>query len=189
MLKLCYRKKGATKHKYAIYTSQTNNNYLYKLPWLWLLSGILIGVLISSSVFIKFTPVPKRFSANTIIAEKNFKEEIPEKIVPKFDFYTELPQMEPSFIINNVKVAKEPVLEDKYVLQIGTFNTLQDADGLRAKLMLIGFDASIEDIKLKDSMQYRVIMGPFNSEVQVLSKQKSLAEKKIIDTLILKRNK
>jgi cell division protein FtsN len=53
--------------------------------------------------------------------------------------------------------------EDKYVyfLQAGAFRELADAESMRAKLALLGFEASVSDRQADTGTLHRVRIGPF----------------------------
>ena len=51
-------------------------------------------------------------------------------------------------------------------------------------LTLEGFDAKIEPIQKNNTTWYRIVLGPFNSELQAVEQQKLLAKQNIRGSLI-----
>ncbi|MBC3863990.1 SPOR domain-containing protein [Undibacterium jejuense] len=62
-------------------------------------------------------------------------------------------------------VAKNEANDDKYIyfLQAGAFKDQADAEGARAKLALIGFEAKVSEKNSDTGTMYRVRVGPFNN--------------------------
>ena len=110
--------------------------------------------------------------------------EAPPTAKPRFDFYTILPEMEvavpeqetavspPTTAPNLSGEADEgaaPV--DKpgaYILQAGSFRSPDEADKLKASLVLLGVEASIQTVTVnnKDTW-HRVQIGPYNDLAEV----------------------
>ena len=101
-----------------------------------------------------------------------------EPTKPHFDFYTILPEIEsviPDRPDKGTKPAKktapakadlaeEPGSRDGvvYVLQAASYANLEDADRLKARLVLNGLDTHIEKISIEGKGQYfRVRLGPY----------------------------
>ncbi len=74
----------------------------------------------------------------------------------------------------------EPVLEgSRFLLQAGAFKSPEDADGMRARLALIGLDARIFPIEQGGQTLYRVRLGPYGQLDDVNRVRKLLAENSI----------
>jgi cell division protein FtsN len=200
ILQLVALKKRTTKRSLA---SKVKSAYgTRKNPWLWILSGALAGVLISSSIFLKFN-APNQ-NNNAITPTKNAEKTSPAtKTVataktPVFDFYTVLPKMEatpankPLPTKPTEKTAgdtnqipkKMAITTPQYLIQVKTFSTLDEADELKAELTLAGFEAKIEATKKNKLLWYRLVIGPFNSKLQAYKQQKLLAKQNIKSNLI-----
>ena len=80
--------------------------------------------------------------------------------------------------------------EDKitYYLQAGAFRDMEDAENTRAKLALIGFEASISEKANESSVLYRVRIGPF-AQVEAMNKARSKLIDNGIDVAIVKNQK
>lgn len=108
---------------------------------------------------------------------------------PRFEFYRLLPERE-------VKVKVEAVSDKRntaeqhnydYVLQAGSFRSLSDADRLRAKLIMMGLDSSIEtNTNDNGKTWHRVIVGPLNNRSKRAETRSTLINQGI-DTLVIKR--
>ena len=98
----------------------------------------------------------------------------PEAVAPQFDFYTILPEKEvvvPDYEINT-RTREERVgqaKKAKYIMQAGSFREFKDADGLRAKLALMGIESRVEKAKVGNVIWNRVKMGPYDRMASVSS--------------------
>jgi len=54
-----------------------------------------------------------------------------------------------------------PATESGYMLQAGAFRSSDDADGMRARLALLGFEARVVAAEVGGQPMYRVRIGPF----------------------------
>ena len=112
---------------------------------------------------------------------------------PRFDFYKILPGN--SEAIPDPKPADEKIIDPKQAdavqtkpekdnalkepayLQTGSFQNAADADNQKAKLALMGVEASVQQVMLQEKVWFRVRLGPFkklddlNSIRSDLSKQ------------------
>lgn len=103
---------------------------------------------------------------------------IPEKPQsPVFEFYTLLPKNR----INKPEAFKSDTKHpnENYVLQVGTFQNQADADSLKAKLLLLGFDVAIKNTTLQGKIMYRVNVGPYSSLAILHTDQNRLHENHI----------
>lgn len=85
----------------------------------------------------------------------------------KFDFYTILPDTESK--ISEEQVKKNPVIkQENYFVQVGAFAKEDDANNLKTKLALVGFEAFVQtaDIPNKGTM-HRVRIGPLNDLAKI----------------------
>ncbi|MCC6302047.1 MAG: SPOR domain-containing protein [Gammaproteobacteria bacterium] len=146
--------------------------------WWWLLGGLIAGFLGGYTVYFIGTqaapeepaqvaqkpaaPAPKTAPSKPAVTEdKDAREKA------RFDFYTLLPEME-------VKISKDALDAARggnprkaesagpYVLQVGSFRSYGEADNLKARLALIGVQASIQTVIISDDdTWYRVRVGPY----------------------------
>ncbi len=155
-------------------------------PWLWFVAGLVLGAFTASLYFIKnpvTTPAPKEEPKPKVVENKTPK--------PRFDFYKLLQESETivpaSETINEEKPAQEQSTE--YILQVGSFPRAEDADKLRAQLILLNLDATIEKVEIrKGEVWHRVVVGPFNNQ-NALTTARSQLVKNEYNALVLKRAK
>ena len=62
-----------------------------------------------------------------------------------------------------------------YYLQVGSFPTTSDADLRRAELLLLGLSPSVEKKQIDQTTWHRIMLGPFESEVELNRAQALLA--------------
>lgn len=74
-----------------------------------------------------------------------------------------------------------------YVLQAGSFKNAEDADSVRARLLLLNMQASIEKVNPQPGETWhRVLVGPFNDKA-ALGKARTVLTRNGIDSIQLKR--
>lgn len=121
---------------------------------------------------------------------------------PRFDFYKILPgnteaMPDPSAADPNQtaqkqsdaekeKQAKEGVLKEPVYLQTGSFQNAADADNQKAKLALMGAEASVQQVMLQDKVWYRVRLGPFKKMDAVNSMRAELSSQGIEANIVKK---
>jgi cell division protein FtsN len=96
---------------------------------------------------------------------------------PRFEFYKILPGGDGAPVPTTSAVSTKTVLgkaESRY-LQVGAFNKTTDADNLKAKLALTGYEASVQQVNVPDKgVFYRVRVGPFTSDAAIKKAQAEL---------------
>ena len=121
---------------------------------------------------------------------------------PRFDFYTILPGNgeaipdpkpaetktgEPKQAdATKDKDGKDTVLKDPVYLQTGSFQNAADADNQKAKLAMMGVEASVQQVMLQDKVWYRVRLGPFRQIEQVNAMRAELARQNIPANVVKK---
>jgi cell division protein FtsN len=154
--------------------------------WVWLLAGLAVGLLVAFLIWLDKVPTPKPAPARTA-AEKpapakaepkdtrSVKKEAPAKAPDAqakeerkgiaYDFYTLLPEMEVP-VPDNEPAARglppAPVAPGNYVVQVGAFRTLKDADARKAELALLGLVSTIQVITIDSNTLHRVRIGPLS---------------------------
>ncbi len=93
---------------------------------------------------------------------------------PRFDFYTILPGSETAVTEQEIKQNKvqqqaaPEVVKENYFLQVGAFQTEEEADNMKAKLALLGLEAVVQTANLPDKgVWHRVRVGPFTDIDQI----------------------
>jgi cell division protein FtsN len=74
---------------------------------------------------------------------------------------------------------------DRFWLQAGSFSTVPDAENLRARLALAGWEASVQEGALPDkSVRYRVRLGPYDNPDE-LGRMKSELARRGFDVAVI----
>jgi cell division protein FtsN len=135
--------------------------------------GLSVGVAVlvkgSDSPFVsKVTQAPKiegNATSNTDAIPKD--ENLDAEGKPRFDFYTILPGSESQVTEQEIKqketeAEKSTKATESYFLQVGAFQTEQEADNMKAKLALLGIEAIVQTATIPDKgTWHRVRVGPF----------------------------
>ena len=163
-------------------------------PWLLLGGGLLIGIAsvlgfnvakeVEWGTLWGGAPPPKTASSEPAAT-------------PRFDFYTILPNQEvvvpdlepPAKKKRKPKNKKaQPVPKGVYYLQVGSFRKLDDANGRRAQVILLGTKASIQSVTLDRDTWHRVRVGPYKNLARLREVRKRLRDNKI-ETLLVRAHK
>jgi len=188
----------------ADYKSRVTRKQKKSLPgYIWLLSGLAIGLFVAFIIYLDKQPentndfgsavqveLEKLKQAKKSTVEKNItkKKVVPEKKEQKFNFYTLLPELEvlipesetrPPENSNNTHTKKTgaatsaPDLK-QYVLQLGSFQNLTDAEKLKANIAFLGIEAGIQHVSINKQTWHRVRTGPYDNKQQLYQYQKRL---------------
>ncbi|MEE9254347.1 MAG: SPOR domain-containing protein [Pseudomonadales bacterium] len=83
---------------------------------------------------------------------------------PRFEFYEMLAKLEVLVPVVEALEGKDPRDDEPiYLLQAASFRRSEDADRLRASLLLLGFDVETHSVTLDGNVWHRVMVGPFAS--------------------------
>jgi len=149
-----------------------------------LFAGVLIGLVVGLAIaigvalYINFSPKPfvsrdkkpdeaaKAAAKNGGAAPKTAPAEAEGKPAdkPRFDFYTILPGSEVPVSEQEIRQAakQEGAAKESYFLQVGSFQAEAEADNMKARLALLGFEAIIQTADIPDKgVWHRVRIGPF----------------------------
>jgi len=164
-----------------------------------LLVGFLLGVAASLTVVMMIkgeeSPFADLASPNKPLSEKiaeSAKEEAAKdndkaqeaKTEPsettedktRFDFYTILPGSERQVSTEEVKIKEqstEPSVQNTYFLQVGAFQTEEEADNMKATLALQGFEALVQTATIPNKgVWHRVRVGPLKN-LELINKTKA----------------
>ena len=153
-----------------------------------LLIGLLLGVGLSVALTMYIKGGDSPFASNKVVrpvlenlSEKLSKNKTSEEtILPsdesaknpkednKFDFYTILPETESTVTEKEIKENTLTVKKDNYFLQVGAFQNEADADNMKAKLALQGFEAVVQTASIPEKgVWHRVRVGPLSDIEQI----------------------
>jgi cell division protein FtsN len=171
--------------------------------WVWLFTGLAIGLFVSVLIWLK--DLPDSGAASVVeqsreeIRTRTQQVEEVEEEKPRFDFYTLLPELEVvipegDYVVEPARQPKKsttskPVVEEpgSYRLQAGSFKSLDEADRLKARLALLGVEASIQTVKVNKATWHRVQLGPYGNLDEVNAVRKRL-DHHHINTLLMKNS-
>lgn len=74
-----------------------------------------------------------------------------------------------------------------YLLQVGAFRSQEDADQMRARMAILGFESKVSEVERDGAMLYRVRIGPYAS-VEELNKVKARVSENGIDSAVIRVN-
>ena len=75
-----------------------------------------------------------------------------------------------------------------YYLQAGAFREASDAEGARAKLALLGFEATVSDRSTESGVLHRVRMGPYH-QVEAMNRVRGKLSENGIDVAVIRNLK
>ncbi len=162
--------------------------------------GFLLGLGVAAAIALYFLKGPVPFVNRVKPPEKSAatpplsdlpKSAKAEEGKPRFDFYRILPGQEEQVTEQQLKQAARAAAKagtpsnESYFLQAGSFQNPADADNTKAKLALLGLEASVEPISLPDKgVWYRVRLGPYVNVEEINRVRSQLAQNGVEASLI-----
>lgn len=155
--------------------------------WVWFLAGLATGLFIALLIYVGLTPgsnplnvdgprqvkpIPDPEANQTATDTTEQRGEI------EWEFYEIFPSAEVPVSEVNPQPDKTqpPSVDAVYMLQVGSFREIGDADALRASLILEGFEASLFEAEKDGDIWHRVIVGPIEGDLSLYRMRTSLAE-------------
>lgn len=165
------------------------------IPWGPMLISFMVGIFVMFLLHLKDN-VPQDGNE-----QKSAKaEQQADRVKPKFEFYTLLPEMEvvveedkaPKPKVTVMPPAQQPKQGNNtespvvsYIIQVGSFKKLSDADGFRAKLALLGIESKVQTVTIDNQdTWHRVQVGPIAGRDQADKLQKQLKDNNINSMLL-----
>jgi cell division protein FtsN len=165
-----------------------------------ILIGLLLGLAIALAVAWYINRMPTPFVTRAVPPVKNepprtadaAKAEDSARLKdgkPRFDFYKILPGSEEPVTEQQLKDAQQKPApaqpNEAFYLQAGAFQNAPDADNLKARLALLGVEASIQTTALPDKgLWHRVRVGPYTAIEELNRARDTLKQNGIETTLI-----
>jgi cell division protein FtsN len=170
-----------------------------------LLVGILIGLVLGLCVALavawyinrmpnpfasRVAPPPRSETPRALPPQATRADEPRAKAEEKarFDFYKILPGAEEPRTEKQARdpaPASTPSGKEAFMLQAGAFQSAADADNLKARLALLGFEASIETSRSNDKgTWHRVRVGPYTSVEELNRTRDTLNQNGVPTTLV-----
>lgn len=149
--------------------------------WVWFFTGLVTGLFVAFLIYLgEYLP-----EVDEVVVVEKPKARIirPGELAKelKLDFYEIFPNSEVPVVEEYISEDEKIRLEDDavYILQVGSFRNAEDADGLRAQMILLGLDAYTRPGEVKGEFWHRVLVGPFDSDIKLNRAQDKLAEARI----------
>lgn len=161
-----------------------------------LLIGLLLGVGISVVLAIFITggksPFENKVTPGAVIeADKNSPPPVEQQPAPaeteksRFDFYDILPGNESEEAKVVPLPENPPAPAETYFLQVGAFQTEQEADNMKARLALQGMETIVQTVEVPDKgILHRVRVGPFSNMNEVELAREQLKQNDIAADLV-----
>lgn len=182
------RRKKTSRRKTS--ARSTSSGGRRKLPnWSLLVLGLAIGLLLAWLIQIVIYGMrnPKSGLNHLMTSSKPAPSvQTPHKNInvknksakPNYDFYTILPETETPLTDREWVQQKSAPVEKgvSYMLQAASYSAYEDADQLKAKLIINGLPSSIQKVSIENKgTYYRVRVGPFASTGQVDQARETLS--------------
>jgi len=168
------------------------------IPWGPMILSFVVGAFVMFLLHLKDNVPADERSAKQVKQQQESKK---TSVEPTFDFYTLLPEME--VVVENKNKGKQPVVTSppekeveqtvakvepatSYMIQVGSFKKMADADGFRAKLAFLGIESKVQTVTIDNKETWhRVQIGPIVGRDKADSVQKQLRQNDI-DSLLLR---
>lgn len=161
---------------YANRVAQKRQPMKSQIPtWVWFLTGLVSGLFLAFLIYLaKFAPesLPAQLAREEPTPNITPADVIKQR--PPFQFYEIFPKNEVQIVEESEESKSRQ--STRYVLQTGSFSTVEDADRMRANLILLGLEVSIKEIMVRGQLRYRVLVGPLRSDRELNQIQGKLAE-------------
>lgn len=169
--------------------------------WAMLTIGLIIGLFVAFLVYLDDLDAPPSAaveSGDTGDDERRVAGTgSPGEDKPRFEFYSILPDLE--VIVPDAPapeerpgdagedaVSTEIDPEGTYYLQVGSFQKAEQADRMKAQVLLLGLDVDIETVTVNGERWHRVRIGPYADQAKLGAAQRRLRENEI-DYLVLRQ--
>jgi cell division protein FtsN len=168
----------------------------------WVLTPLLAVGFIAFLFFLKTVPsgdeldavkgdAKKVLQSGVKRAKEEAKKEIEKQVArPAYDFYKLLedsevpvPKAEDS---HYQSTPKSEIAKYQYTLQAASFRSNEQADRLKVQLIMENLISSIEQVDVKGTSYYRVMVGPFTDRSKMNKAQDVLANHRI-NALVIKK--
>ena len=155
----------------------TMNSSAASVPgWVWFLTGLVAGIFVSFLVYLwKIVPSDSQTTGLSVLPKAEPDQMVEEM---QFDFYDLFPKSEVPIVeeYNTESLRADSDGPFAYLLQAGSFRSPNDADQLRAELILLGMEVFVKEVIIRGDKWYRVMVGPLYTDLDLNRTQDKLAE-------------
>lgn len=125
----------------------------------------------------------------TLLTQDNHKlrETVPvQQARPPKDLQTTTKQLPVPSKVSQAPKPQAVIDVTRYILQVGSFRRREEADKMRADLVMKGFDVAVVASKNLQNQWYRVMVGPVPSMKEAENLRSTLASREHINSMIRK---
>ena len=150
---------------------------------LWFIAGLAIGLFVAYLIYGKYSKPQQTEECPPATVQTLLPAPI-KKVEAKstpFDFYKILPNLKKDYPRDEMEASRSQITDrlgneyhGPYWLQIGSFSSDNDANGLKAQLLLRGHKPLVRKINVKGIVRFRVYTGPYKDEGSVRKAQRKL---------------
>jgi len=162
--------------------------------WVWIITPTLAVAFVGFILYLSTIPAGDELDAVKgdarkalqLGVEKAKKDAAPAVSKPSYEFYKLLEKQ--TVEVPEVDAYQSTPKEDanyQYRLQVGSFRSAEDAERLRASLLLEGMSAYQQGAEVNGSTWYRVYVGPFRDRSK-MNKAQDLLVARSISPLVIK---
>jgi cell division protein FtsN len=163
--------------------------------------GVATGACIASVAFLYFNARAHRLAEQADVPHPDphhVARSAPDSSEPgaakpaeKYDFYQMLPNFEVVVPEKEKDVKRDLPATSKverpgiYVLQVGSYRSEPEADGMRARLSKLGVDAKVQRVAVDADVWHRVRIGPINN-LDELNKVRKQLQGADVDAIVIR---
>jgi cell division protein FtsN len=158
--------------------------------WLLFATGLLTGLFSAFILFVwLYAPGDNEVAQLVERPTSTRSDPTPPAEQTDWTFYEIFPKFEVPIVEEYGPDAGKKVIKDTraYVLQAGSFRSGNDADKLRAELILLGLDVFLQVVQKDGQTWHRVMVGPIDNELE-LTRKRNLLAAAAIETISLRVN-
>lgn len=145
----------------------------------WVSLFLMLGIFAAFLLFLDQKIVQNNAPAESSTTSKPVDDK------PRIDFYSILPDRvvdipiseEDQQAIENPSINK--TAGEAIFLQVGSFQSVNEADSMKAQLALIGLEAKIESAEVNKGIWHRVVLGPYGDNGKLSRTKNQLIENSI----------
>lgn len=174
------------------------SEYSSRIPgWIWITTPTLAIAFVGFIVYLSTLPASDELDAVKGDAKaalqsglERAKKETVRQVTGDdvYEFYQLLEQQKVDVprVKEYVSTPKDSTLSYEYLLQAGSFRSPEDAETMRANLLLLGLNTYQEATNVKGDPWYRVMVGPFTNRSKMNKAQDVLVSNNISPVLTKK---